>query len=124
MTEQRHMTALPLKFVDTWDQEANQSGKPRLDYIATQDVRRGVDQELEACCEWLREARNHGLGYDIGRILADNLRAARRPKPPSLAEHGLKILDESLGLLSDEYPMEVATIRRALERLQELEGKQ
>jgi hypothetical protein len=119
------MTALPLKFVDTWDQEANQSGKPRLDYIATQAVRRGADQELEACCEWLREARNHGLGYDIGRILADNLRAARRPKPPSLAEQAQRILVENGTTLDGRIeldPDDIITIRAALERLQELES--
>ena len=40
----------------------------------------GADQELEACCTVL-----DGLAYEeaIGR---DQLRAARRPKPPSLKE--------------------------------------
>ena len=37
----------------------------------------GADQELEACCHLLRLQ-----GFDV----VDDLRAARRPKPPSLKE--------------------------------------
>ena len=82
-----------------------------------------ADQELEACCEWLREARNHGLGYDMGRILADKLRAARRPKPPSLAEQALAELDQIPTHDNEGRTVggDVSIIRRALERLQELE---
>ena len=80
-----------------------------------------ADQELEACCEWLREARNHGFGC-VGRILADNLRAARRPKPPSLAEQATAQLDIAVIrgdciTTSDALP----SLRAALKRLQELE---
>ena len=35
----------------------------------------GADQELEACCEWLEQK---------GFAFVDEIRAARRPKPPSL----------------------------------------
>ena len=48
------------------------------------------DEELEACCEWLREAKNHGFGYGHGAELARKLRAARRPPPPSLKEQALE----------------------------------
>jgi len=48
-------------------------------YIAEQAARWGADQELEACCEWFVRDWT-----DIET--ADNLRAARRPKPPSLKE--------------------------------------
>ena len=37
----------------------------------------GADTELEGCCEWLADARNHVFGYDYGKILSDKLRAAR-----------------------------------------------
>ena len=68
----------------------------------------GADQELEACCQWISDD-------------AEALRIARRPKPLSLAEEALDELYISnakccLGERS------AATIRRALERLQELEG--
>ena len=41
-------------------------------------LQKARDEELEACCEWLR----HEYGY--GEELALRLRAAFRPKPPSL----------------------------------------
>lgn len=76
----------------------------------------GADQELDACCEWLAEDHPY---------VRDDLRAARRPKPPSLAEEALMALEDG-----DTCPgasltsTEVCVIRRALERLQELEGGQ
>ncbi len=42
----------------------------------------GADQELEACCEWMKNA---SLGLNVNTN-AYQLRAARRPKPPSLKE--------------------------------------
>ena len=60
----------------------------------------GADQELEACCEWL----DGGFG-DVGNFPA-TLRAARRPKAPSLKERLSKaIIDgdekEALKLLEE-----------------------
>jgi hypothetical protein len=72
----------------------------------------GADQELEACCEWLK--RN----YNYPR--ADHpLRIARRPKPPSLKEQALKALKVSLtpdGQVTLDIT-DLNTIRRALEQL-------
>jgi hypothetical protein len=66
----------------------------------------GADQELEACCTWLS---------DHGYIAADpELRAARRPKPPSLKELALAILDDCSDRLDGAHEN---TIRRALEQL-------
>jgi hypothetical protein len=54
------------------------------DYIAVRAALWGADQELEACCEWLDErAVLNG---------ATALRAARRPKPPTLKEQALEQL--------------------------------
>jgi hypothetical protein len=85
-------------------------------HIATQAARWGADMELEACCEWVE--REIGLGREWGA----ELRTTRRPKPPSLAEKALEHLSGirtafNGGDLVDE------PIRRALERLQELEGQ-
>ena len=75
----------------------------------------GADQELEACCEWfVRE------WTDVET--ADALRAARRPKPPSLKEQALEVLASAPG---PDYPSVMtvldaeqhALIRRALEQL-------
>ena len=78
--------------------------------IATQATRWGSDEELEACCEWLML---NGYGAAISR-----LRAARRPKPPSLKEQALDELHISFdrGYLKEGA---ADTIRRALEALPE-----
>jgi len=65
-------------------------------------ARWGADQELEACCEWLM--------YENDR---QGLRAARRPKTPSLKEQALDELTSAERL----YPADWSTIRRALEAL-------
>jgi hypothetical protein len=51
----------------------------KLQLIATRAAQWGADQELEACCEWI-----HGETSD--ECFVAILRAARRPKPPSLKE--------------------------------------
>ena len=77
----------------------------------------GADQELEACCEWLVRDWT-----DIET--ADKLRAARRPKPPSLKEQALAALQEAAYMADDSPPQgicsdQIDTIRRALEALPE-----
>jgi hypothetical protein len=88
-----------------------------LDYLANRAAQWGADQELEACCEWLG-----GSGYaGTGSVL----RAARRPKPPTLAEQGIEELEllkgdaNSMGMGFD-----APSIRAALNRLAELEAQQ
>ena len=80
-----------------------------MQYVSEQAAQWGADQELEACSEWL------DCGWkDIE--LVDKLRAARRPKPPSLKEQALDDLHISFdrGYLKKEA---ADTIRRALEQL-------
>ena len=75
----------------------------------------GADQELEACCEWIK-SELRGQLRPAHRI-AIELRDARRPKPPSLKEQALGILDVAHhDVLEDD---QIATIRRALETLPE-----
>jgi hypothetical protein len=53
----------------------------------------GADQELEACCEWLREFHQSTLvRWDL---LAESPHVARRPKPPSLKEQAFAALKNS-----------------------------
>lgn len=78
----------------------------------------GADQELEAVDEWLKAKEW------IRPEFSDELRAARRPKPPSLAEKALEALeveDDAWPVKSLEKGERFDLIRRALERLQELE---
>ncbi len=67
----------------------------------------GADQELEACCEWL-----HWQNLATHPELIPSLRAARRPKPPSLKEQALTRLDYVTAIGEDKD-----LIRRALEAL-------
>jgi hypothetical protein len=76
--------------------------------LTTLAARWGADQELEACCEWLK-------GYSYSGMVIE-LRAARRPKPPSLKEQALEVLSltqKGWGLAE----VDLDTIRRALEAL-------
>jgi hypothetical protein len=70
----------------------------------------GADQELEACCEWTQ-------GY---AECGDSLRAARRPKPPSLKKQALLQLDTlNADLAMHGRGCDLSQIRRALEALPE-----
>jgi hypothetical protein len=87
-------------------------------WLIQEAFRAGADQELEACCEYLVRCAQWEP-EDIAE-----LRAARRPKPPSLKEQALALLDPSntYGSVTreDEYRISVAKaeiIRRALEQL-------
>jgi hypothetical protein len=82
--------------------------------VFSEVVQWGADQELEACLKWLTEQTCFHPESD----LIKDLRAARRPKPPSLKEQALAALDDAIMrgdciTISDALP----TIRRALEQL-------
>jgi hypothetical protein len=114
--------------------EALRSEAPRCDVDAgvnkvreTQLViaayRAGADYELEEILLYAGEEPEDRRYFD--NVLAANIRAWRRPKPPSLAEQGQRILVENGRTLDGRVeldPEDVATIRAALERLQELES--
>jgi hypothetical protein len=113
MTEQQHPITLPPELVRKWDKEAVGTHFPPYGYsqfIATRAAQWGADQELEACCEWVKS--KHWIEPEF----AGELRAARRPKPPSLKEQALDELCISFdrGYLKKEA---ADTIRRALEQL-------
>ena len=83
--------------------------QPTLDVI-TRAAQWGADQELEACCDWLETNGHWGLLVDL-RLA--HLRAARRPKPPSLKEQAL----EEVGAFEGMGTCNIDIIRRALEML-------
>jgi hypothetical protein len=110
MTQQHPITPPP-HLIEQWMQD--HSTKYALSRQAAQW---GADQELEACCEWLQDP---DLNVDTYK-----LRAARRPKPPSLKEQALALLDPSTTygsvIREDEYRISATKaeiIRRALEQL-------
>ena len=83
MTEQHPLTPPP-ELVQKWNNLPLSTEE-----IITIAWRHGADQELEACCEVLHQ-------HDRAYLLPSQLRAARRSKPPSLAEEALEALDYSM----------------------------
>jgi hypothetical protein len=85
-------------------------------YITLCAAQWGADQELEACVAWLD-------GYEREGWAAQELRAARRLKPPSLKEQALKMLRPLSNPVmpgTPEYRLyepQAEIIRRALEQL-------
>jgi len=73
--------------------------------------RAGADQELEACIEWFQEfyKTESWVKHDL-----KHFRAARRPKPPSLKEQALALVNSNKPYL-DDTSMDI--IRKALEAL-------
>ena len=73
----------------------------------------GADHELKACCDLLLQEGAWPWPEEVAR-----LRAARRPKPPSLKEQAQVELDRLVALISTEGALAMAEpIRRALEAL-------
>jgi Zn-dependent peptidase ImmA (M78 family) len=111
MTNQQHPITPPPELVQQWI-DANRTW---LRGIALEAAQWGADQELEACCEIL--ARE--LICD-GKHVATDLRMIRRPKPLSLKEQALAVLEEepkdSKELIVFDTD-QVNLIRRALEQL-------
>jgi hypothetical protein len=104
----------PPELVQQWEEQFLE--RPTINgcfiqsYIATKAAQWGANQELEACCEWIPEY----CPWD-----ADQLRAARRPKPPSLKKQAYDALDTYIYGEPDPKDKERTynTIRRALEAL-------
>ena len=109
MTKQHPITPPP-ELVQEWCAHSNkhETYDQFWFHIATQAARWGADQELEACCHLLRQQ-----GFDV----VDDLRATRRPKPPSLKERALQAWAAVEAGTDDQTAM--AVIRRALEALPE-----
>jgi len=116
MTEQHPITPpqeLVEKLRNDAPREIRDAGVTRERHLIIAAYCAGADQELEACVKWIEDCGYHPS-------VPEDLRAARRPKPPSLAEQALTQLQamEQAGALD----CNIDAIRRALERLQELES--
>jgi hypothetical protein len=113
----------PPELVQQWAHEWNTLGVRHPDatntasYVATRAAQWGADQELEACCEWIVDGKDHELSAAYSRTISANLRAARRPKPPSLKKQALEVFEALIH--GDASGLDVGVIRRALEALPE-----
>ena len=107
MTDQRSITPSP-ELLQLWFEQHHDYNKG-INELLIEAVQYGADQELEACCEWLRESVCEG-GW------SQHLRAARRP---SLKKQAYAALDAYIygnpdhGDKQNTYNI----IRRALEQL-------
>ena len=118
---QQHPIVPPWELVQQWREAPEFSAlsscvlitvtNTKLQDIATQAAQWGADQELEACLR-LVEIDAGEDAYDFARYI----RAARRPKPPSLKEQALEMLENTWegGHINNNAAQ---TIRRALEQL-------
>jgi hypothetical protein len=113
MTQQHPITPPPPELVQKWmDDIYGELGQ----FVSSDDrdlaalaAQWGADQELEACCEWLEQK---------GFAFVDEIRTARRPKPPSLKEQALLQLDVlNADLSTHGLGCDLSQIRRALEQL-------
>jgi hypothetical protein len=99
--------APPPELVQQWlnaDAEKGLFAEP----LAAKAAQWGADQELEACIAFVRR----------GPWCSEKLRAARRPKPPSLKEQALEELELLRGDANAHgLGFDAPAIRRALEQL-------
>ena len=100
MTEQHPITPPP-ELVQKWNNLPLSTEE-----IITIAWRHGANQELDACCEWI----------DADSVMAAELRAARRPNPPSLKKQALSEVAAAV-VGGNITPERGATIRLALEQL-------
>jgi len=112
MTNQHPITPSS-ELVEQWEAETAHTTKDEIWHVAVQATQWGADQELEACCKWVRSM------FGGHPTWSDELRAARRPKPPSLKEQAYDALDTYIFGEPDPKDKERTynTIRRALEAL-------
>ncbi len=112
-----HPIAPPPELVQQWYDDAREASvitSELANVIVTRAAQWGSDQELEACIDWISVW--HGLEHP--ELLIELLRAARRPKPPSLKEQAKQALETLNQTWTTPKELDaVITIRRALEQL-------
>jgi len=116
MIQQQHPITPTPQLRRLWAQEAQRINPNDpvewMQWVSEKAAQWGADQELEACCAYLVRCAQ----WEPEDV--DELRAARRPKPPSLKEQALDVLKRlPIDPESGYCPSELNTIRRALEQL-------
>ena len=106
MTNEQHPITPPTELMQVWEGKYFRHALT-FDELLTEVYTAGRNHELEACCDWMT--------IWISAPEASQLRAARRPKDPSLKEQALNVL---AGLEKRcDLQCNLDTIRRALEAL-------
>jgi hypothetical protein len=109
----QHPITPPPELVQKWFTEQRGLSEASRQHIATRAAQWGADQELEACCEYLVRCAQ----WEPEDV--DELRAERRPEPPSMKEQALVALHAVATGANDmrEQRQDFETIRLALEQL-------
>ena len=118
-----HPITPPPELVEQWI-ALWQDRKTAIPYTTwfAQAAQWGADQELEACIDvlggqWEWDILSQCTGWKEFRDQSEEiLRAARRPKPPSLKEQALAVIENS-EICNHLSPEHAAILRRALEAL-------
>lgn len=127
-----HPVKVPPELVRQWWEEAVEGkGSDWMpEYVADRAAQWAANYQLEEVNNWIRCLGDHsetGIRWELDPIQLDRLGRelwqAMRPKPPTLAEQGLKALGPSVGLRVLTVA-EQDDIRAALNRLTELEAQQ
>ena len=122
-----HPVKAPAWLVEQWIDSNIEEHTERLliHGVADRAAQWGADQELEAVEHWLITGPyGASIAASAPNLVAD-LRAARRPKPPTLAEQGMEALR---GIKSGtnncrEQDQAIATLATVVNRLAELEAQ-
>jgi hypothetical protein len=109
-----HPITPPPELVQQWIQQSTTTECAAFQ-MAVCAAQWGADQELEACCEYVYER----LKLTTVACIAQELRADRRPKPPSLKKQALEEFNHLMGELigTERYKNRISIVRRALEQL-------
>jgi hypothetical protein len=107
----QHPITPPPELLDEWCMDPTLSNWRD---IAARAAQWGADQQLEATDTWIRTEMKDRQ-RPVNRI-ADDHRADMRPKPPSLKEQALAVIENS-AICDHLSPQDAAIIRRALEAL-------
>ena len=119
MTNEQHpITSPPEELLDKWESEWHHyQGQYTYEmFMAEQAAQWGADQELAAIFEMVGQQSLPEEDRYLDGLTVASIRAARRPKPPSLKEQALAALRQ-VGNCEEIDNATFDTIRRALETL-------
>jgi hypothetical protein len=111
MTNQQHPITPPPELVQQWIQQSTTT-ECTASQVATRAAQWGADQELVACGNYLKQC----AAWEEEDVI--EFYNYRRPKPPSLKEQALALIDDCTdpeGDYLDDNALSI--IRRALEQL-------
>lgn len=120
-----HTIQVPRELVEEWISQVWHEGTPvqiaASDlHLADESAQWGADQELGAVVHWLITGPYGALLADSAPSLVADLRAAMRPKPPTLADRAMEAAYIELTCPDGRNG---SVIIAALERLAELEAE-